>query len=236
MIMDGFTSVSQVQHHVLYNAAYFSSLLKDLSINVTEMYRDPEFFVYLRNEILPRLRTYPFLKIWHAGCATGEEVYSMCILFKEEGLYDKTRFYATDFNQLVLKTASDGIYPLDKIRMYTENYINAGGKQPFSDYYHADSQRAIFDKSLISNVVFSDHNLVTDGVFGEMNMIICRNVLIYFNQSLKTQVLNLFSASLINGGYLCLGTKENVSDSNIHATFESVERNIKIFRKAYTKL
>jgi chemotaxis protein methyltransferase CheR len=233
MTLDGITSIAQIQHNVLYNVQFFSNLLKDLSINVTEMYRDPEFYVYLRNEILPRLKTYPFLKVWHAGCATGEEVYSMCILFKEEGLYEKTRFYATDFNQFVLHTAAEGIYPLEKVRMYTENYLKAGGKYPFSDYYHADSKLAIFDKSLTSNVVFSDHNLVTDGVFGEMNLIICRNVLIYFNQDLKNRVLRLFSDSLTQGGILCLGTKENVTDSNMTDTFETVERSLKIYKKAY---
>ncbi len=232
MIMDGLTSIAQVQQKVLYNTLYFNNLLKDLSINVTEMFRDPEFYLYFRNILLPRLITYPSIKVWHAGCATGEEVYSMGILFKEAGLYDKTQFYATDFNSYALKTAEDGIFPIDKVGTYTENYKKAGGAQVFSDYYHTDSKVAIFNKSLITNVVFSNHNLVSDGILCEMNIIICRNVLIYFNQTLKANVLNLFAESLINGGFLCLGTKENVLDSNINVGFEPIEGSVKIYRKS----
>lgn len=233
IMLEGLTSISELQYHILYQPHIFQRLLKDLSINVTEMFRDPEFYLYVRKEIVPRLKTYPFIKVWHAGCATGEEVISMCILFKEEGLYDKTQFYATDFNQESLDKAQQGIYNLSRIKSYTENYIRAGGTKPFSEYYITNSESARFEKKLIQNVVFSDHNLVSDNVFSEMNLIICRNVLIYFNNPLKTRVMELFGNSLATGGYLCLGTKENYLNIRMEKYFETIQPHLKIFRKIY---
>lgn len=233
MVMEAIPSIHDLQYHIIYETEIFHRLLKDLSINVTEMFRDPEFYVYMRKEIVPVLKTYPFLKVWHAGCSTGEEVFSMCMLFKEEGLYDKTQFYATDFNHEVLTKAMEGIYPLANIKSYTENYIRAGGIKPFSEYYITDPISAQFDKSLLKNVVFSDHNLVSDNVFSEMNLIICRNVLIYFNKTLKARVFQLFSDSLIRGGYLCLGTKENYLDIRAEKDYELIQPGLKVFRKHY---
>ncbi len=172
------------------------------------MFRDPSFYVAVRKEIIPILKTYPYIKIWHAGCATGQEVYSMAILLKEEGLYDRSQIYATDFNQIALQKAKDGIYPIDKIKEYTYNYQKSGGKESFSNYYTAKYESVIIDKSLKKNIVFADHNLVTDGVFAEVNIVICRNVLIYFNKDLQDRVLKLFEDSLVPGGFYALDQKK----------------------------
>ena len=235
MVIESMNSIAELQHHILYEPDLFQRLLMDLSISVTEMFRDPDFYLFTRKEIVPRLKTYPFLKVWHAGCSTGEEVLSMCILFKEEGLYDKTQFYATDFNQESLTKAKDGIYALPKIKTYTENYIKSGGTKPFSEYYFTDTSSAQFDKSLLKNVVFSDHNLVSDNVFSEMHLIVCRNVLIYFNKTLKTRVIELFNQSLVPGGYLCLGTKENFIDIKTEKFYTIVHPHLKIFKKTYLR-
>ncbi len=224
-------SLSELQHKVLYQPQILSLVLKDLSINVTEMYRDPAFYSCLRKEVIPILRTYPFLRIWHAGCATGEEVYSFAILLKEEGLYDRAQIYATDFNTEVLETAKKGIYPISKIKAYTLNYQDAGGKNSFSDFYTARYDAALFDPVLKKNIVFAEHNLVTDSVFAETHLIICRNVLIYFNRSLQNKVLELFKDSLIKGGFLGLGSKENIMFSTVQDQFSITNPNEKIFQK-----
>ena len=173
---------------ILNDRAFFETMLLDLSINVTEMFRDPSFYKNLRKDVIPILKTYPFVKIWHAGCATGEEVYSLAILLKEEGLYKRAQIYATDFNEVVLQKAKEGIYPIDCMKDYTVNYQKAGGRESFADYYTAKYDSAIIDKSLKNNIIFADHNLATDGVFGEMNLILCRNVLIYFNKILQNLI------------------------------------------------
>ncbi|MCE1166941.1 MAG: protein-glutamate O-methyltransferase CheR [Sphingobacteriia bacterium] len=227
-------SISQLQHEMLYNPAALQQILYDLSINVTEMFRDPSFYQTLRKEVVPLLKTYPFIKIWHAGCSTGEEVYSMAILLKEEGLYDRSQIYATDFNQKVLKTAKSGIYSIEHIRDYTQNYQKAGGRESFSAYYDADYNSVIMDSSLRKNVVFADHNLVTDGVFAEMHLIICRNVLIYFDRQLQDRVIHLFLSSLAPGGVLCLGNKENIQFSSWANHFSVISPNEKIFKKLYS--
>ena len=229
-------SISEMQHKVLHEPEFFEVLLRDLSINVTEMFRDPGFYLALRKEVIPVLKTYPFIKIWHAGCSTGEEVYSFAVLLKEEGLYDRSQIYATDFNRDVLDIAKKGIYPIDRIKEFTANYQAAGGKQSFSDYYMANYNSVIYDQSLKKNLVFAEHNLVTDSVFAEVNLVICRNVLIYFNKELQNRVVSLFYDSLINGGYLGLGSKETIQFTNKSDSFDVINKDEKIYKKKIIKL
>lgn len=224
-------SISEMQHRILYDEQFFSSTLLDLSINVTEMFREPSFFRTVREKIIPILKKKPFIKVWHAGCATGEEVYSMAILLKEEGLYEKTQIYATDFNQDVIKKAKDGIYSIKGMKEYTRNYKKAGGLSSFADYYTARYDYAIMENSLKENIVFADHNLATDEVFGEMDLIFCRNVLIYFTRELQDRVIRLFRDSLCEGGFLCLGSKESIRFSEHSSDFEDVALGEKIYRK-----
>ncbi len=233
MAISDLDSISALQHKVLYDEDFFRIFLQDLSINTTEMFRDPQFFKEVRDQVVPTLNTYPFLKIWHAGCSTGEEVYSMAILLKEENLYKRTQLYATDFNPNVLSRAKEAIYPAGQMKDNTRNYIKAGGKSSFADYYNARYDSAIIKKSLKDNIVFSDHNLVTDSVFGEMNLIMCRNTLIYFNRTLQDKVIKLFYDSLTPGGFLCLGSKESITFSDYRSFFEPISQKWKIFRKKY---
>jgi chemotaxis protein methyltransferase CheR len=233
LALSGIGSVSELQQKVLYDESFFHVLLQDLSINTTEMFRDPDFFQSIRDLVIPVLKTYPFLKIWHAGCSTGEEVYSMAILLKEEGLLNRTQIYATDFNPSVLQKAREAIYPASQMKEYTRNYIKSGGKFSFSDYYNARYDSAILKKILKENIVFADHNLVTDSVFGEMNLVMCRNTLIYFNKNLQDKVIGLFRDSLVSGGFLCLGSKESITFSPHKDIFEPVVAKWKIFRKKY---
>lgn len=216
---------------VLHEAAFANQVLLDLTVTVTEMFRDPEFFAELRSKVIPLLKTYPFVKIWHAGCATGEEVYSMAILLKEEGFYDRVQIYATDINQESIKTAQEGIYSLEDFRKFTSNYNKSGGQTSFSDYYFAKYQMAKMNEGLKKNIVFSSHNLVTDHTFGEMHLIICRNVLIYFDQVLQNKVLNLFNHSLIHRGFLCLGSKESIQSMDSRGDYEVISGKWRIFRK-----
>lgn len=195
------------------------------------MFRDPSFYLALRKEVLPLLKSYPFIKIWHAGCSTGEEAYSMAILMAEEGLYEKARIYATDFNESVIKKAKTGAYPIDRVKAYAYNYQRSGGKESFADYYSASHKSVAMENFLKKNILFSDHNLVTDGVFGEMNLIMCRNVLIYFNRDLQNRVFKLFSESLSDSGFLCLGSKESIRFSEYSDEFEDVTKHEKIYRK-----
>lgn len=226
-------SFSQMQHKVLYDRAFFESLLLDLSINVTEMFRDPSFYLAMRQEVIPLIRDIPFVKIWHAGCSTGEEVYSMAILLKEEGLYDKVQIYATDFNTLVLEKAKEAIYPIELIKEYTVNYQKAGGLDSFAEYYSAKYESVILEPSLRERIVFADHNLVTDGVFGEMNVILCRNVLIYFTKKLQARVVKLFLDSLTPSGFLCLGSKESLQFSEYYSHFAPLVEKEKIYQLKY---
>ncbi len=216
---------------IIHDEEAFNELLKELSINVTEMFRDPDFFIAVREKIFPILETYPFLKIWHAGCATGEEVYSMAILLKEAGLLSRTQIYATDFNNHSLELSRNAIYPTDKIQNYIKNYNQIKGQASFSDYYYSNYGYAKLVDDLKENITFANHNLVSDGVFGEMHLIICRNVFIYFNQELQNRVLKLFSDSLIHRGFLCLGTKESINFSNEKSKFENIDNVQKIFKK-----
>jgi chemotaxis protein methyltransferase CheR len=195
------------------------------------MFRDPEVYQAIRKDVVTLLRTYPFLKIWHAGCASGEEVYSLAILLKEEGLYDRCQIYATDFNNIALKKAKDGIYPLDRVKKFTSNYIKSGGKQAFSDYYITSEDKCIIDRKLKKNLTFANHNLATDTAFGEMNLILCRNVMIYFDQKLQSKVLELFYDSLIINGILCIGTKESLNFSQVETNFSEFNKKEKIYQK-----
>ena len=228
---EAFATVSELQAAILHQPQMMEKLLLDLSINVTAMFRDPTFYQAFRDRVVPLLRTYPYIRIWHAGCATGEEVYSMAILLQEEGLYDRSRIYATDINEVVLQKAKEGIFPLDRMQEYTENYIAAGGKRAFSDYYTAKYGGALFNPSLTKNVVFSLHNLVTDRSFAEFNVILCRNVLIYFDKSLQSRVHGLFYDSLATFGILVLGSKESLRFSPYEDNYEQINGPEKIFRK-----
>jgi chemotaxis protein methyltransferase CheR len=227
----GLRSISELQHKVLHENDFFDLILKDLSINVTEMYRDPGFYASLRKEVLPMLKTYPYVKLWLAGCSTGEEVYSFAIMLEEEGLYDRTQIYATDFNPISLETARKGIYSVARIKEYTANYQLSGGINSFSDYYVANYDSVIFNQDLRKNIVFAEHNLVTDSVFAEVHMIICRNVLIYFNKDLQNKVVRLFSESLIKGGFLGLGSKENLMFTEVVDQFTVIDAKEKIYKK-----
>jgi chemotaxis protein methyltransferase CheR len=228
-------NISALTHKALSDPVFFKSLLSSFSIHFTEMFRDPQYYKALRKEIIPILKTYPFSKIWVAGCATGEEAYSMAILLNEEGLYDRSLIYATDFEESVILQARAGIYPLSTLKKYTTNYQQAGGKRAFSDYYHADDQKAILDASLRDNIVFATHNLTSDYVFNEMQLIICRNVLIYFNRALQDRVFKLFDDSLCAGGFLCLGPQETLQFSASAADFEKFTRNKALYRKKWQK-
>ena len=231
LAFSGCRTISELLHHVLYDKSCFEKLLLDLSINVTDMFRDPLFYKAVRDHVLPYLKQLPFIKVWHAGCASGEEVYSMAILFFEEGLHNKTRVYATDFNEKILIAAREGVYSLEKMKAYTANYHQAGGKSSFGDYYAARENHAAIHASLKKNIVFAHHNLVSDGPFGEMDLILCRNVLIYFNRSLQNRVFQLFNDSLGQAGYLCLGSRESLRYSTCSDGFEDVVPKERIYRK-----
>ena len=216
---------------LLHDESFAFQAIYDFSITVTEMFRDPTFYQAVRQLVTPYLQTYPFIKIWVAGCATGEEVYSLAILLKEEGLYNRTTIYATDFNETALKKAAEGIYPLKDVQQYTGNYQKSGGLHSFSEYYHADYNSAIMDTALKTNITFAQHNLVTDSVFSEVQVVFCRNVLIYFDRSLQNWVLNTLANSLSRGGFLCLGTKETLEFSSVVDQFKAVNLQERIYQK-----
>ncbi|MBF0468380.1 MAG: protein-glutamate O-methyltransferase CheR [Desulfamplus sp.] len=227
----GLEKLSEMIPLIIHDKDFFRRFLHNISVNFTEMFRDPHFFLSIRQMIIPYLKTYPFVKIWAAGISTGEEIYSLAILFREEGIYDNCIIYATDFNDNVLEIARDGIYPAADMKLNTANYQRSGGKESFAGYYHAGYDSVIFDSSLKKNIVFANHNLVTDGVFGEMNMVICRNVLIYFNKKLQDHVLELFSQSLRRNGFLCLGAKESLEFSTSAPLYSVVDKAARIFKK-----
>lgn len=231
LTMSGFSTVLEMTDRVLRDRQFFVTLLNDLTVNVTEMFRDPEFYKAFREEVVPVLKTFPFIKIWHAGCSTGEEIYSMAILLEEEGLYERAMLYATDIDKNVLAAAKKGIYPIHAFKQYTDNYRRAGGRQSLSDYATARYDSVIMEQRLKRNIVFADHDLATDQVFGEMHVILCRNVLIYFDRPLQQRVFKLFGESLDMGGFLCLGTKESLRFSGNEESFDVVNRSLRIFRK-----
>lgn len=227
----GFSSISALQERVLHDPAMLPRLLGYLTVQVSEMFRDPSYFRALREKVLPHLRTYPSLRIWIAGCSTGEEVYSLAILFREEGLYQRTLFYATDINPDALRAAEAGVFALDRIQKFTENHQKSGGKSSLSDYYTADYGRAVFDKGLRERVVFSDHSLVTDSVFAEMHLISCRNVMIYFDRPLQDRAIGLFRDSLARKGFLGLGSKESLRFSDHADAFADFVPDEKIYQR-----
>ncbi len=219
---------------ILHNETQFELLLNELSITVTQMFRDPFVFQQLRNEVIPILRTFPFLRIWVAGCATGEEAYSLAILLKEDGLYERSTIFATDLNDHALEKARAGVFSLEVFRKYNENYLEAGGSGSFAEYYHAKYDSAIIVPWLKNNLVFANHNLVTDTVFSEMHLIFCRNVLIYFDQQLQNRVIGLFTDSLVRGGFLCLGTNEDLLFSDVRHFYKRVNNPARIFQRIAT--
>lgn len=223
--------VSELIPRVLHEPDFFQGMVQDISIPVTEMFRDPHVWQALREQVLPVLRTWPYFKIWHAGCATGNEVYSMAILLEEAGLLKRATIYATDFNDEVLARAKAGVFSLKEIQAASRNYLKAGGEHSLNHYYHAGKDGAEINAKLRENIVWANHNLAVDHVFGGMNLILCRNVLIYFSKPLQNRALELFSASLAEGGYLCLGNKESLDFSSVSACFEAVVRNERIYRR-----
>lgn len=225
------TTVTGLLEKILHDPSCLQRLIADFSINVTEMFRDPLFFLHFREKVVPMLRTYPSIRIWHAGCSTGEEVYSMAILLHEEGLYEKTKIYATDINANVLKTAKSGIFPIDNMRKFTNNYLKAGGKRAFSDYYSVTNNGVKFHPYLTKNVVFAQHNLVTDRSFNEFHVILCRNVLIYFNKTLQKKVHELFYESLCMFGILGLGDKETILYTDRSNCYEDISVGQKLYKK-----
>jgi chemotaxis protein methyltransferase CheR len=227
----GAESISTLQARVLHDADAFAELLQYLTVPVSEMFRDPAYFLALRRHVVPVLRTYPSLKVWVAGCSTGEEPYSLAILLQEEGLLDRTILYATDINHASLEKARAGIFPLDSMQAFTRNYQRAGGLRSFSDYYVAAYGGALFDKGLREHITFADHSLATDSVFSETQLVSCRNVLIYFNRGLQDRALGLFHESLSHRGFLGLGAKETLDFSGYAESFEPVSRPDRLYRK-----
>ncbi|MGJ7490535.1 CheR family methyltransferase [Variovorax sp. ZT4R33] len=225
-------SVSALQERVLHDPTVFAQLLQFLTIPVSEMFRDPDYFLTLRQQVVPVLHTYPSVKVWVAGCSTGEEAWSLAILLREEGLLDRTQIYATDINPASLEKARQGIFPMAAVRNYTLNYQRAGGQRAFSDYYTAAYDAARFDPSLCANAVFADHSLATDSVFAETQFVSCRNVLIYFNRALQDRALGLFHESLCHRGFLGLGAKESIDFSAFATRFDTLSRAERIYRKA----
>lgn len=228
---EGLSSISALQERILHEKGCIGRFLMALSVNVTSVFRDPEFFLTFRQKVVPMLRTYPFIRLWHAGCSTGEEVYSMAILLHEEGLYDRCRVYATDMDEAVLKRAKDGIFSLDSARQYSANYRNAGGTGALSDYYTAGYGSAIFRPFLRDNVIFSQHNLAMEGSFNEFHVILCRNVMIYFTRPLQDRVHTLFYDSLVPFGVLGLGNKETIQFTPHERDFDQLEPGIRLFRR-----
>lgn len=216
----------------LNNHQYFANFIEDITVNVTEMFRDFSFYKTLKEKVIPILATYPFIRIWHAGCSTGEEVYSFAILLKEAGILNKSLLYATDINGAVIENAKSGNFPIRMMQKYSENYISAGGRADFSTYYRASNNFAKFDESLTKKMVFSTHNLVSDSSFNEFQLIVCRNVLIYFNQDLQKKVLQLFDKSLDNLGFLALGNKESLRFSTINNKYNQIDVKERIWRKS----
>lgn len=228
--IDGFRDVAEFLSKIRSDSDYFKRVVEEITVNVTEMFRDPSVYKVLRDEILPSLRTKPFIRIWHAGCSTGQEVYSMAILLKELGLLSKSILYATDINELVLETAKNGMFPLPLMKEYSDNYRDSGGKQDFSEYYTANYGLAKFEQSLSKRMVFSQHSLVSDRSFNEFDLIVCRNVMIYFDQELQDRALHLFDESLDKLGYLVLGTKETIKFTSVQKKYEQFKKE-KIWKK-----
>ena len=228
---DGLGTISQLQDRVLHHPEMMEKLLLDLSINVTAMFRDPGFYVTFREHVVPLLRTYPFIRIWQAGCSLGEEAYSLAIMLEEEGLYDRSLIYATDINEVSLRQAREAIYPAELMQKYTQNYLQAGGQRSFSEYYTARYDFAMLRPTLQRNIVFSQHNLVSDAPFNEFNVILCRNVMIYFNRGLQERTHNLFHDSLAMFGVLGLGSRESLRFMPHEHLYEPLVAGEKLYRR-----
>lgn len=231
----GAAHFTELLDRLFHDDKCFDEFLKTMSVTVTEMFRDPAFYCAVREHVVPVLKTYPFVKIWHAGCATGEEVYSMALLLHEEGFLERAQIYATDFNKHSLDAAANGVYSAKQVAASVADYREAGGKGVFSDYFSDGYELAKFKDFLKKRITFSYHNLVTDGVFGEMNMICCRNVLIYFDKTLQDQVLSKFAESLRYGGFLCLGNKESLNFSGVMPLFAPTDKKQRIYRKGWAE-
>ncbi|MEA5582564.1 protein-glutamate O-methyltransferase CheR [Nodularia harveyana UHCC-0300] len=231
MRSEGLNNISALQEKLFHESTCIGRFVLSVTVNVTSMFRDPSFYLAFRTQVIPLLRTYPFIRIWHAGCSTGEEVYSMAILLQEEELYHRCRIYATDTNENVLNTAKNGIYPLKKMQEYTQLYLQTGGKRCFSEYYTAAYDSAIFRASLRDNVIFAQHNLATDSSFNEFNVILCRNVLIYFNKILQKQVNKLLYNSLCTFGILGLGRQESLKFTSYEEYYQELTRGEKLYRR-----
>jgi len=229
-VIDRFTSFAELRYRVINDRDYLKHFIEEITVNVTEMFRDPLFFKTLRETVLPQLGTYPLIRIWVAGCSTGEEAYSIAILLKEANLYHKCLIYGTDINPSVLEVARAGVFPMHQMKTYSENYMLSGGKKDFSDYYTANYDSAKFDRSLQEKLILSTHNLVSDSSFNSFQLIVCRNVLIYFDKELQERVFDLFDASLENVGYLALGSKETLRFSNLGKSYSQISSE-KIWKK-----
>ena len=227
----GAESIAALSRRLVQEPPFLRQVLAGLSVPVSEMFRDPWVFEALRREVLPVLASYPRIRIWQAGCAHGEEVYSLAILLHEAGLYDKTQIFATDLNDVALEEAAEGIYPAAQAALFSQNYQRAGGQRSLSDYFHARYERIKFDETLKRNITFAGHNLGTDGVFAEVQLILCRNVMIYFNDPLQDRVLRLFRDSLVHKGFLCLGTKETLSHSAVERDFVLFDQTARLYRR-----
>lgn len=227
----GCASIAEMIPQLLHNADFFAHLVRQFSIPVTELFRDPLAYRTVREKVLPVLRTWPHIKVWHAGCASGEEVYSLAIVLKEEGLYERATIYATDINAEALEQARHGIYDVSKLQEATRAYQQSGGQHSLSEYYHAHYDAVAMDPALRERIVFSTHNLATDSVFGEMHLVFCRNVLIYFNRTLQNRALGLFTESLVHGGFLCLGTKEDIQFTAVKDAYTEFDHGMRIFKR-----
>ena len=231
MMAERISDIAVYEQKIRRDAEATARLIDAFSLQVTMMFRDPGFFAAFRRRVVPELRGLPFIRIWHAGCSTGEEAYSMAILLAEEGLQHKTRIYATDMNEQAIARARQGKVKLDKMQAYTKNYMLSGGTNPFSDYYRIEENEAIFDKSLLSQILFTPHNLVSDRSFNEFHVIVCRNVMIYFDHYLQQRVHSLFYESLCRGGFLGLGSRESLMTSAYSELYCEVDRGERIYRK-----
>jgi chemotaxis protein methyltransferase CheR len=229
--MSDYPTISAMIAPLLHDPTFGAKVIFGLSVTVSDMFRDPEFFRTLRQQVIPYLKTYPFVRAWIAGCATGEEVYSLAIVLQEEDFYDRTTIFATDFNDLALDKAREGIYPLEKMKEYTQNYQRAGGTGTFAQYYRTGYDASILDARLKRNITFANHNLVSDGVFSEVHLVLCRNVLIYFDKKLQNRVLRLFNDSLVYGGVLALGSKESIQFSQVADLYKELSAKWKIYQK-----
>ena len=233
VIEEGLTTISALQERILHEPECMERLLLDLSVSVTNMFRDPSFFRSLRDKVVPLLRTYPFIRIWNAGCSSGEETLSLSILMHEAGLGDRIRIYATDINADVLERSRLGVFPLERMQEYTANYISSGGARSFSDYYRTTGDIVQFSRDLLDPIVFAQHNLVTDSDFNEFHLIVCRNVMIYFDRSLQDKVTDLLHRSLVRFGILALGQKESLRFSRRAGDFEEIDASEKIYRRIH---